>query len=169
MIIFFICIWFKYFTDCGWSQYTWAIMLKWHIVSRNYCYYAVYFFTLHSNNNLKQFIGITQKFLTQWRMIKEMQSVYKSVFTNILCISWKFTEAKPIIKITVYRFALIQWTSQQVSQPECSPGCCRAVESTGEFCPTFCQCASTDRHLERESHSSHFLNYYQIVWTWLCW
>lgn len=46
-----------------------------------------------------------------------MQSVYKSVVTNILCISQEVTEAKHIIIITVHLFVLIQWASQQVSQP----------------------------------------------------
>lgn len=74
-----------------------------------------------------------------------MQSVYKSVVTNILCISQEVTEAKHIIIITVHLFVLIQWASQQVSQPPHTHlGGCRAVESTRECCPTYCQCASTD-------------------------
>ena len=46
-----------------------------------------------------------------------MQSVYESVFTNILCVSWEMTETKHIISITVHLFVLIQCTSQQISQP----------------------------------------------------
>ena len=57
-----------------------------------------------------------QQIFKQW-IIKEMQSVYKSVVTDILCISQEVTEAKPIISITVNLFVLIQLASQQVSQP----------------------------------------------------
>ena len=96
-----------------------------------------------------------KRFHSQWQMIKKMQSVYKSLFTTILCISWEVTEAKHIISITVHFFVLIQWPSQQVSQPPSSSGSCRAVESTREFCPAFCQRASTntkrtDRSREQE-------------------
>lgn len=46
-----------------------------------------------------------------------MQSIYKSGFTNILCLSWEMTDAKHIISIAAHLVVLIQWTSKQVSQP----------------------------------------------------
>ena len=102
---------------------------------------------------------IYQQVLVQWWMIKEMQSLYKSMSTYILCASWEVTEAKHINSITVHVFVLIQWTSQQVSQPPQSSGSCRAVESTREFCPSFCQHASqTQREqtdLKSESCRAH--------------
>ena len=137
-------IWFEYFTGCGWLQDTSTMMLRWHIFSRNDCHCAVQFFSYFFSKNS-----------TQWWMIKEMQSVYKRLFTAILCVSWEVPEAKHIISITVHLFVLIQWASQQVSQPPSSSGSCGAVESTTEFCPAFCQRASTDtkrtdRSRERE-------------------
>ena len=41
-----------------------------------------------------------------WNAIKQ-KTVYESVFTNILCVSWEVREAKHIVSVTVHLFVLI--------------------------------------------------------------
>ena len=83
-------------------------------------------------------------------MIKEMQSVYKSVFTNtILCLSWDVRVGKFIISITVHVFVVAYLAlaiPTGLPAPHIHLAAVGLFESTTDFfCPAYSQHASTDK------------------------